>query len=126
MFSKRDGPNNLIIFLQLKLFTSSVRPVLEHASIIWDPYISSQISRNESVQKQFLPFALRHRFISKDFPKLFSYSVRLSIVDLPSLQFRRFMMDSLFISNLLKCDVVARDILKLFGLGLLRLSEPHL
>jgi len=41
------------------LFTSLVRPKLEYCSSVWSPQYQVHIDRIESVQKQFLLFALR-------------------------------------------------------------------
>lgn len=42
-----------------KLYMTFVLPILEYASQIWCPNQSSQITKLESIQKQFLLFALR-------------------------------------------------------------------
>lgn len=50
-----------------KLFYTFILPIVEYASPVWNPYTADKINRIESIQKQFLLFALRkikwpHRF----------------------------------------------------------------
>ena len=50
-----------------RLFSTFVLPIVEYASQVWNPYTQYMIARVESIQKQFLLFALRkmkwaHRF----------------------------------------------------------------
>ena len=47
-------------FTTKTLFVSLVRPVLEFGCVIWTPFSESHIMHLESVQKQFLLFALKH------------------------------------------------------------------
>ena len=42
------------------LFCSLVRPILEYCTVAWMPFTKEQCNRLESVQKQFLLFALRN------------------------------------------------------------------
>ena len=46
-------------FTTKTLFVSLVRPVLEFGCVIWTPLYESHIMHLESVQKQFLLFALK-------------------------------------------------------------------
>jgi len=41
------------------LFISLVRPILEYCAPVWNPQYGVHIDRNESVQKNFIKFALR-------------------------------------------------------------------
>lgn len=41
------------------IYVAYVRSILEYASVIWQPWYSCHIRRIESIQKQFLMFALR-------------------------------------------------------------------
>ena len=82
------------------LFTSLVRPILEYASIVWNPSYLCDINRIESVQKQFLLFCLRHLGWGSDV-RLPPYESRLKLIRLPTMQIRRKMLNTTFIINLL-------------------------
>ena len=69
------------------LFCALVRPLLEYCSVVWSPTLNCDSKRIESIQKQFLLFALRglgwsHRF------RLPPYEARLSLLGLESLSDR--------------------------------------
>ena len=63
------------------LFTSMVRPHLEHGNIIWGPHFVGDIKAVERVQKR----------ATRMIPSLknLSYRKRLEILNLPSLSYRR-------------------------------------
>ena len=46
-------------YITKTLFTSLVRTILEFASCVWSPYYETHINHLESIQKQFLLFALK-------------------------------------------------------------------
>jgi len=83
------------------LFTSLVRPYLEYCSSVWSPQYQVHIDRIESVQKQFLIFALRGLNWDQNV-RLPSYSSRFLLVNLPSLVNRRTMLGTIFMNNLIK------------------------
>ncbi|XP_075150853.1 uncharacterized protein LOC142224961 [Haematobia irritans] len=58
-FIKRWSKEFVDPYLTKRLFTTLVRPILEYACVIWSPSYCTSIDRIESVQKQFLIFALR-------------------------------------------------------------------
>ena len=65
-----------------QLYLSLVRPHLEYASQVWDPYLQVDINRLEAVQK----FALK--LISQQWD--LGYEELLSVTDVPKLGERRF------------------------------------
>ena len=69
------------------LYCSLVRPRVEYASQVWNPYTKSNISRIESIQRRATKFILK----SDD-----EYLVRLRKLRLLSLEDRRFMADVVF------------------------------
>ena len=71
-------------YVTKSLYTSLVRPVLEYASVVWSPYKACDISRIESVQKQFLLFALRGLGWSHGF-QLPPYEAWLGLLNIDSL-----------------------------------------
>lgn len=83
-----------------KLYITYVLPVVEYASQIWSPQFQNQIARIESIQKQFLLFALRslkwrHRFL------LPSYKHRLLLLQMNTLHDRRIIAQISFIFQLI-------------------------
>ena len=69
------------------LYCSLVRPRVEYASQVWNPYTKSNISRIESIQRRATKFILK----SDD-----EYLVRLRKLRLLSLEDRRLMADVVF------------------------------
>jgi len=67
------------------------------------------IDRIESVQKQFLLFALRGLNWDQNvrFP---SYSSRLLLINLPTLVSRRIMLGTIFINNIIRGDIDSVDL----------------
>lgn len=87
-------------YITKRLFVSLVRPGLEYACIIWSPHNACYIDRIESVQKQFLLFALRG--LSWNIYELPPYENRLMLIDLPTLEKRRYMLSAMFIVKLIR------------------------
>ncbi|MDE1816823.1 MAG: reverse transcriptase family protein, partial [Thaumarchaeota archaeon] len=69
----------------LPLYKTMVRPLLEYASVVWNPYLSKQIKKVESVQ----------RYVTKRISgySLLSYEERMSSLRLPRLSSRREYFD---------------------------------
>ena len=67
------------------LFKSLVRSTLEYANVVWCPYTRKSIDLIESVQRHFT----KHIIDMKDM----DYSERLKVLNLPSLEYRRFRGD---------------------------------
>lgn len=69
------------------LYITYVRSILEYCSIVWAPYQAVHNNRIESVQKQFLLFALRKLgWASHSLP---SYESRCLLIDIETLEKRR-------------------------------------
>jgi len=68
-----------------KAFVTYVRPIVEYASNVWNPYLLKHINAIERVQRRF----------SKRIPSLkdLSYSERLAVLDLEPLELRRLKAD---------------------------------
>ena len=69
-------------FTTKTLFVSLVRPVLEFGGVIWTPFYESHIMHLESVQKQFILFALKS-FNWNPNLNLPSYNSRLKLLNIP-------------------------------------------
>ena len=91
------------------LYTSLVRPILEYGSCVWCPQFSTYKDRIESVQKNFLIFALRGLNWNSNL-RLPSYTNRLLLLNLPSLANRRTMLGVVFINNLINGDIDSDDL----------------
>ena len=78
-FTSRD------ITLLLRAFTTYVRPIVEHDSVVWSPYTVKDIDAVESVQRRF----------TKRLPgyNSLTYSERLKRANLLSLELRRLHLD---------------------------------
>lgn len=92
------------------LYISLVRPILEYGSCVWSPQYEVHSKRIESVQKNFLLFALRGLNWDAE-QRLPSYHSRLLLINLPSLANRRIMLGITFIYNLIHGDVESIDLL---------------
>ena len=77
----------------IQLYTSLVRPHLEYASQVWDPFMVKDIQKLESVQK----FALRMCYKSWGS----TYSENLQLSTLPELSFRRKYLSLCYFYNLI-------------------------
>ena len=88
-------------YVTKSLYTSLVRPILEYATVAWSPFLACDITRIESVQKQFLLFALCNLGWAPGF-SLPSYEARSTLMDMDSLTDRRLAANCFFAaSNLL-------------------------
>lgn len=96
-------------YLSKRLFTSLVRPILEYGSLVWSPYYSCHVNRIESVQKQFLLFALRNLAWNPDI-NLPPYLHRLALINLPTLERRRIMLGICFVVKLINGEINSPDL----------------
>jgi len=84
--------------LILKAYITYVRPILEYCSPVWSPHHKYLINKTESVQK----------FFTKRLPGLWdiSYSKRLQLLNLQSLEYRRIFQDLMLCYQILHgcCD----------------------
>lgn len=92
------------------LYVAYVRPHLEYCSILWAPYHESHVNRIESVQKQFLLFALR-KLGWTSFP-LPSYDSRCMLINLDTLKKRREFAMVAFINDVIAQRVNTPEILE--------------
>jgi len=98
-FLKRFSGNFKDPYTLKLLFMSLVRPHLEYASQVWNPFYNIHSTRIECIQKKFLRFCFR-KFNWSDPWRLPSYTNRLKLIKLPSLQDRRIIADIKFISQI--------------------------
>ena len=88
----------------LRAFLVYVRPLLEHNSVVWSPYLKQDIISLEQVQRRFTKRlnGLEH---------LAYYADRLNHIGIPSLELRRLHFDLIFC-----CKIV-------FGLVIVRFED---
>lgn len=75
-------------YVSKTLYTALVRPLVEYCAVVWSPSAVGDIKRIESIQKQYLLFALRDQHWSNRF-ELPPYEARLSLLQLDTLEDRR-------------------------------------
>jgi Reverse transcriptase (RNA-dependent DNA polymerase) len=125
-FVKRRAKEFDNVWVTKQIYFTYVRTKLEFGSIIWMPYTDDYIAKFESIQKQFLLFALRHLYNPSDYLRLPSYENRLKIINLESLQARRENLSAIFIFNILHNGVnsaVLKDNVKINNNRLTRISR---
>lgn len=83
-----------------RIFETFVLPILEYASQIWAPKFKNTTVKIESIQKQFLLFALR-KFHWHDRFHLPSYKHRLLFFHMNTLEDRRLIYHTIFIISLI-------------------------
>ena len=88
----------------MKVCCDGNSPILEYASPVWSPYYDVHSDAIESVQKQFLLFALN--YLPWD-PELLlpPYKDRLKLIHLPTLESRRTSANVVFLHKLLSGDI---------------------
>ena len=78
-------------------YTSLVRPNLEYASIVWNGSVGEISNKKiESIQKQFLLFALKDLGWRNDTFVLPPYTARLQLIDIHTLEKRRTCFDIMY------------------------------
>ena len=80
------------ILLYSNLFKTYIRPLLEYNTVIWNPYLISDIKRIEAVQRRFTKMVCQ-----KINTKFNSYQDRLNIMQLDTLELRRIRFDLIYI-----------------------------
>ena len=104
-FIKRQAKQFNNMWVTQTLYYTLVRSILEYASIIWMPYKKKYIDEIESIQKQFLLFALKHIY-DRDYGFVLPpYATRLKMINMESLQNRRELLCAAFVFDVLT-DVI--------------------
>lgn len=97
-------------YVTLSLYVGLVRSLLEFACQVWNPFYNVHINRLESIQKQFLIFALRglnweNRVV------LPPYRNRLQLLNLMTLEDRRKMLSCCFVWNIVQGNINCKNLL---------------
>lgn len=100
-----------------RLFESFVLPIVEYAAQMWSPHFENTTIKLESIQKQFLLFALR-KFEWKNRFKLPSYEHRLSFFHMNTLKNRRIIYRILFIISLIHGKISSPTLLNQIRFGI--------
>ena len=100
-FVKRQAKQFDDPYVTKSLYCALVRPILEYGCIIWDPYTKQQITELESVQKQFLIFALKGLGWNDGY-RLPPYRDRLMLLGMKELAQRRKILSAVFMYKLVK------------------------
>ena len=91
-------------YVTKSLYVCFVRSILEYGCQVWSPYYQCHIDRLESVQRQFLLFALKN-LNWNDRLHLPKYEHRLLLLDLNTLKDRRTILNVTFIFKLINGSV---------------------
>lgn len=92
------------------LYVSLVRPILETASVVWDPYQTTVIDRLEAIQRKFIRYALR--FLPWNDPlNLPPYVDRCQLLNLETLEYRRKTAKAVFVAKILAGEYDAPNLL---------------
>jgi hypothetical protein len=75
----------------------------------WDA-LHWRILTYESIQTQFLLFALRHQYNPNDYMKLPTYDICLNTIDLETLKSRRNNSSAIFIFNILNGNINSEEL----------------
>lgn len=90
-------------YVTKRLYCSLVQSILEYCSIIWGPYTQELAIKIESVQKQFLIFALKPLgFQGYVLP---TYKSRLLLLNMTTLENRRELASALFAFDLVRENI---------------------
>lgn len=125
-FIKRFSYNFKDPYTLKTLFIAYVRSILEYCSVVWSPHIKTHETRIESVQKQFLLFALR-KLGWTVFP-LPSYIARCMLISLETLVKRREFASLSFVNDLIANRINSPELLQTLNFyeptRVLRAREP--
>ena len=125
-FIKRFSYNFQDPYTLKTLFIAYVRSILEYCSVVWSPHIKTHENRIESVQKQFILFALR-KLGWTVFP-LPSYNARCMLISLETLAKRREFASLSFVNDLIANRINSTELLQTLNFydptRVLRAREP--
>lgn len=107
-FIKRFSYNFKDPYTIKTLYISYVRSILEYGSVVWSPYLPTHIARLESVQKQFLLFALR----KLGWSSLPIYESRCMLINIETLEKRREIAKISFINDIISQRVKSEYLLE--------------
>lgn len=108
-FIKRFGYNFQDPYTIKILYVTYVRSILEYCSIVWSPFMKTHVDRIESVQKQFLLYALR-KLGWAVFP-LPSYEARCMLIDIQTLKERREIAMVIFVNDIVSHRIDSTNLL---------------
>ena len=91
------------------LYIAYVRSILEYCNVVWSPFSVTHIERMESVQKQFLLFALRKLGWTR-FP-LPSYEARCMLINIQTLKERREFSMVSFVNEIVSHRIDSEELL---------------
>lgn len=118
-FIKRICKNFRNVEALKSIYFAHVRSHLEYASVVWSPYYQVSVDRIESVQKNFLIYALRRTVRRGSDFSLPPYLTRCKSIGIETLSRRRLNLCALFVFDIL------RGRIKVPSLFLkLKLNEP--
>lgn len=103
-FIKRRGREFDDPFIIKSLYCALVRSILEYCSVVWMPFFECDVKKLESVQKQFLLYALRSLNWREGF-NLPSYTDRLGLLKINTLRCRRDVAAAVFSFDLIKNNI---------------------
>jgi len=102
-----------------KLYSTFVMPIIECGSQVWNPHTADKITKIESIQKQFLLYALRKLNWPQRF-RLPSYKNRLLLLQMITLEDRRKIAQIKFIHNVILGNISSKHIL-----DKIKIRTPH-
>lgn len=108
-FLKRICWNMRDVYALKSIYCSLVRSTLEYCNVVWNPYYAIHSQHIESIQKQFILYALRH-LNWPDRINLPSYVHRCQLIDIETLERRRTNACLLFMFDLFTFKIDADDI----------------
>lgn len=106
-FIKRICSNMNDPYALKSLYCSFVRSKLEYACVVWTPFYNVDVNRIESIQKQFILFALRKLGRDRSTFVLPSYTSRCRLINIETLQSRRTNANVFFIFDLMNGHIDA-------------------
>ena len=87
--------------LLIRAFLVYVRPILEYATVAWNPWLLKDIRLIENVQKRFTKRIMRNKNLN--------YSERLKFLNVESLELRRIYFDLSMLYSIINFDVLPFD-----------------
>ena len=85
--------------LKVRAFKTYVRPILEYATIVWNPHNSGEINKIESIQRRFTKRLFNTNLC-------LSYDERLNLLNLERLELRRIYFDAQMAYNIIKRSIL--------------------